>query len=71
MHNPPIIEEIRNYREEHARKFAFDLGRIVEDAQRMEEGLRKEGWNVVTLKAIKHQPLDIAVCRENEGEYKQ
>ena len=71
MNNPSIIEEIRKYREEHARKFGFDLGRIVEDAQQTEGTLRDEGWNVVTLKAIKRHPLEIAMCRENEGKYEQ
>ncbi|VGO12316.1 hypothetical protein PDESU_00867 [Pontiella desulfatans] len=29
--NDPIVEEVRKYRDEHARKFNYDLDAIVED----------------------------------------
>lgn len=67
MNNPSMIDEIRDYREQHVRKFGFDLERIVEDTQRTEEKLREEGWDVVTLKAAKCQSAEIAVCRESKG----
>lgn len=69
MNNPSIIKEIRKYREEHARRFGFDLGRIVEDAQQTENKLRAEGWNVVTLKATRQKPEKVLLCRESDAEY--
>jgi hypothetical protein len=33
----PINEEIHKYREEHARKFNFDLGAICEDLRAMQQ----------------------------------
>ena len=69
MNNPSIIEEIRHYREEHARKFDFDIARIVEDAQQVEGKLRNEGWNVVTLKAAKRKTANLSTCHEISGEY--
>jgi len=47
MNRSPIIDEIRKYREKHARSCAFDLTRIVEDTRRAEQKLRQEGWTVV------------------------
>lgn len=29
--NDPIVDEVRKYRDEHARRFDYDLGRICED----------------------------------------
>ncbi len=55
MNNTSIIDEIRGYRENHARTFGFDLDRIVEDTRRAEERLRSEGWNVVRLKATRKE----------------
>ncbi len=33
----PIVEEIRKYRDEHARKFNYDLNRICEDFRKHRE----------------------------------
>lgn len=32
----PIVDEIRKYREEHAKKFNYDLRAIFEDLKKME-----------------------------------
>ena len=56
MNKSPIIDEIRAYREEHARSCGFDLERIVEDTRRVEQKLREEGWTLVTEKAEKKPP---------------
>jgi len=42
----PIVEEIRKYREAHARKFKFDLHAICEDLRRKEKTC---GHRVVSL----------------------
>ena len=57
MNNASIIEEIRYYREDHARSCGFDLKRIVEDTRRAEQKLREEGWTVVREKAKKKAPV--------------
>lgn len=51
MNTSPIIDEIRNYREAHARSFGFDLKRIAEDIRRTERKLREEGCVVVVERA--------------------
>ena len=56
MNRSPIIEEIRRYREEHARSCGFDLKRIAEDIRRTEQRLREEGCIVVLEKAEMNTP---------------
>ena len=51
MNKSPIIDEIRNYREEHARSCGYDLKRIAEDIRRTEQRLREEGCTLVVEKA--------------------
>jgi hypothetical protein len=49
----PIVEEIRRIRQEHARKFHFDLDAIFEDLKDKE---RKSGRKTVTLKPRRPKP---------------
>jgi len=56
MNNDPIIEEIRRYREEHARSLDFDLKRIVEETRKTEQKLSEQGWIVVREKAVRRNP---------------
>ena len=42
----PIVEEIHKYREEHARKFNYDLDAICDDLRAMQ---RARGFKVVRL----------------------
>ena len=51
MNSSPIIDEIRQCREEHARSCNSDLLQIVNDIRRTEEELREQGWTVVIEKA--------------------
>ncbi len=44
MNTDSLVDEIRKYREEHARSCNYDLKCIVEDIQRGEQRLREEGW---------------------------
>ncbi len=37
MFDDPIVEEVRKVRDEHARKFNYDLGRICEDFRKHRE----------------------------------
>jgi len=46
MINDPIVEEIRNYRQEHARKYGNDLNRI---CAALREREKKSSKKVVTL----------------------
>ena len=46
MINDPIVEEIRNYRQEHARKYGNDLNRI---CAALREREKKSNKKVVTL----------------------
>lgn len=52
MNRSPIIDEIRNYREQHARSCGFDLKRIAEDIRRGEQKLREEGWTIVAAEKV-------------------
>lgn len=44
----PIVEEVRRAREQHARKFNFDLKKIASDARRRQ---RTSGRKIVSLPA--------------------
>jgi len=56
MNRSPIVEEIRHYRQEHARSCGHDLNRIAEDIRRGEQKLRDEGWTIVVEKAEMSTP---------------
>jgi hypothetical protein len=57
----PIVEEVRNYRMEHTRKFGGDLNRICEDLRRIQ---RESGCQVVC-----RPPKLLAPIKESEGEH--
>jgi hypothetical protein len=44
--NDPIVEEVRRFRDEHARKFNYDLDAIFDDLKRSKER-RSSGSKVV------------------------
>ena len=46
MWNDPIVEEVRQVRDEHAKKFNYDLRAIVEDLKKQQA---VNGRKVVTL----------------------
>jgi ribosomal protein S13 len=46
--NDPIVEEVRRYRDEHARKFDYNLDRICQDFR------QKHAENVKRLSEIEH-----------------
>jgi hypothetical protein len=43
VRDDPIIEEVRRVREEHAKKFDYDLQRIVADLKKSEDTRAAEG----------------------------
>ena len=49
MKTDPILDEIRRQRDEHAKKFNYDLAAICEDHHRFAAGLKKQGWKFVKL----------------------
>jgi len=53
----PIVDEIRKYRDEHARKFDYDLGAICADLVARQE---KSGHRVVRLDP---RPVNIGMPR--------
>jgi hypothetical protein len=48
MKKDPIVEEVRKFREEHARTFNYDLNKICKDLKKKE---KKYGNRVITLPA--------------------
>lgn len=46
MAEDPIVEEVRQVRQQHAAKFNFDLQAIVQDLQQQEA---RSGWQVVAF----------------------
>ena len=42
MWNDPIVEEVRNVRNEHAKKFNYDLGAIVADLKKQQKGSKRK-----------------------------
>jgi hypothetical protein len=49
----PIVEEVRQYRMEHTKKFNYDLAAICEDLRTIQ---RSSGHKVVRLPARKVEP---------------
>ena len=45
MINDPIVDEVRHYRIEHAKKFGYDLERIVEDLKKKEHASKHRKIN--------------------------
>ena len=44
MKTNPILDEIRQIRDEHAKEFNYDLPAIFADIKRHEREMKKEGW---------------------------
>jgi hypothetical protein len=42
MWNDPIVEEVRNVRNEHAKKFNYDLSAIVADLKKQQKGSKRK-----------------------------
>jgi len=63
MNSSPIVDEIRNYREAHARSHGFDLKRIVEDIRHGERKLRDEGWTIVVEKVEQKAPAGLKTAQ--------
>ncbi|HKI01870.1 MAG TPA: hypothetical protein VKK31_07825 [Thermoanaerobaculia bacterium] len=55
MWNDPIVEEVRQAREEHAAKFDYDLKRIFQDLKEQEQ---RSGRKVVSL--APRRPAEVA-----------
>ena len=51
--NDPIVAEVRKFRDEHARKFNYDLDAICADLRRRQQ---QSGHPLVSLKS--HQPAN-------------
>jgi antirestriction protein len=49
MWKDPIVDEVRQAREEYAARFNFDLEAIARDLREHQEELERSGWNVVSL----------------------
>jgi len=70
MNNNPIINEVRRVRDEHARKFNYDLAAICADIR---EHQKKCGHPIVTLKDTMNRtsyPMpqaDCLACHEDQG----
>lgn len=47
MKSNAILDEIRSFRDAHAKKFDYDLAAIFEDHRRNAEALKKQGWKFV------------------------
>jgi hypothetical protein len=67
----PIIDEVRRAREEHARKFNYDLAAICADIRKHQKTC---GHPVVTLKQSRSKDkypeteTEIMACRENSDD---
>jgi hypothetical protein len=51
MWQDPIVEEIHQYREAHAKKFNYDLWAMYEDLKIREKQSELEGWRLVSCSA--------------------
>ncbi len=60
MWKDPIIEEVRRVRDEHAKRFNYDLDAIVADIQRHQVALKKQGWKFVRPPRKKRPVVELA-----------
>jgi hypothetical protein len=49
MWKDPIVEEVRQAREEYAARFGFDLEALVRDLREHQEELARSGWEIISL----------------------
>ena len=57
MYKDPIVEEVRKYREENARRFGYSIRAIAEDARKRE---RTRGHKLVSFyKRKKRKPASV------------
>ena len=52
------VDEVRSVREEHAKKFGYDLNRIANDIQKAEDKLLSDGWKLVRRKRIANKSVE-------------
>lgn len=52
------VDEVRSVREEHAKKFGYDLNRISEDIIREEDKLLADGWKLVSRKRSANKTVE-------------
>ena len=55
MINDSIVDELKKYRTEYAKRFDYDPKKIFEDIKRREEALKKEGREVVSLQPRRYK----------------
>lgn len=60
MKEDPIVKEVRQARQTHAKKFNYDLDAIFSDIKRSEEKLKSEGWKFSTPASRKRKPAKAA-----------
>jgi hypothetical protein len=54
-----ILDEIRRFRDEHARQCGYDIHRIFEEIRQGTEKLKSEGWKFVSPEPrASHEPVD-------------
>jgi hypothetical protein len=54
-----IIDEIRRFRDEHARQCGYDIHKIFEELRQGTEKLKAEGWKFVSPKPrVRRKPAD-------------
>ena len=47
MKSNAILDELRRFRDAHAKKFNYEFAAICEDHRRNAEALKKQGWKFV------------------------
>lgn len=66
MKDNPILDELRRFRDAHAKKFNYNLAAMCEDLRLQTEKLKKQGWKFVKpprrrrsseKKTLKHKRL--------------
>ena len=56
MNEDEFVSEVRRMREQHTKKFGYNLDRIAADIRKGEESLRNDGWTLVTEPVKKRLP---------------
>ena len=58
MYQDPIVEEIRQYRNSHAKKYDYDLDAIFEDLKKSEQASSQKIVNFVSKRIISKIEMD-------------
>lgn len=60
MRTDPILEELRAFRDAHAKQFDYDVRKMAANIRRHEQELKTRGWKLVRRPGHRLSPRELA-----------